>query len=58
MMMILNEHIKQVHVDLSLFGIWQINVNNVWITYKINVTQIQVHMKLRGLNLEIKHLAN
>ena len=28
-------------------GIWEINVNYVWITYKINVTQIQVRMKLR-----------
>ena len=25
---------------------------NVWMTYKINVTQILVYMKLRGLNLE------
>ena len=33
--------------------IWQINVNNVWIIHKINLIQFQVHMNLRGLNLEI-----
>ena len=32
--------------------IWHINVTNVWIINKINVTQIQVNMKLRGLHLE------
>ena len=41
---------------LDSFRIWQINVNKVWITYKINVAQIQVQMKFREVVIWKSHM--